>query len=58
MADRALIQDQLKMLYSIVQVSDRLAFHVCGRSFMGHIRVLNNLTFNDRLQQVYRQKSQ
>jgi hypothetical protein len=58
MADRTLVQDQLKMLYSIVQVSDHLAFHVCGKSFMAHIRVLNNLTFTDRLQQEIGQKSQ
>jgi hypothetical protein len=56
MADRTLVQDQLKMLYSIVQVSDRFACHVCGKSFMTHIRVSSNLTFNDGLQQVCRQQ--
>jgi hypothetical protein len=34
MANRTLVQNQLKMLYSIVQVKDRLACHVCGKSVM------------------------
>jgi hypothetical protein len=55
-ADRALVQDQLKILYSIVQERDCLACHVCGKSVMARIRILSNLTFNDGLQQVFRQQ--
>jgi len=55
-ADRTLVQDQLKILYSIVQERDRLACHACGKSVMARICILSNLTFNDGLQQVFRQQ--
>jgi hypothetical protein len=56
MAGWTLVQDQLKMIYGIVQVRDRHACHVCGKSFMARICVLNNLTFDDRLQEVFCQQ--
>jgi hypothetical protein len=42
MANRTLIQYQLKMMHGIVQVRNCFACHVCGTS---------NLTFNDGIEQ-------
>ena len=52
MVDWTLIQDQLKMLSSIVQVRDCPACYVFGKLCVARICVSRNLAFNDGLQSV------
>ena len=53
MVDWTLIQDQLKMLSSIVQVRNCLACHVFGKLCVARICLSRNLAFDDGLQSVF-----
>jgi len=56
MADRTLVKNRLKMLHSIVQVRDRPARHVFGKSCVTRICVSSNITLYEGLQLVFRQQ--
>ena len=50
MVDRTLIQNELEVLHSIVQVSDILACRIIGKQCVTCVCALSNLAVNDGLQ--------
>ena len=56
MVDRTAVQNQLKTLYSTVQVRDRLAGAVLGILCVARICFMSNLAVYEGLQLVFRQQ--
>jgi hypothetical protein len=56
MTDRTLVQNQLKMLYSIIQVRDPPISHVFGESCVAYIYVSSNFAVYEGLQSEFRQQ--